>query len=72
VPQLQAPPPLPKSQPLFLKRISTVIKLCGVGALILVMLQRREVEEMLVAAALKSGGTNFRDNFTCARKTAAS
>ena len=38
MPELQATPPLPKSQPPFLKRNSTVIKLFGVGALILVML----------------------------------
>jgi inner membrane protein len=33
-----APPPLPKSQPSFGKRYSTIIKLLGVGALILVLL----------------------------------
>lgn len=38
MPEMQPPPPLPKSQPLFLKRNSTVIKLFGVGALILVTL----------------------------------
>jgi inner membrane protein len=38
MPELQPPPPLPKSQPLFLRRNSTVIKLFGAGALILVML----------------------------------
>jgi inner membrane protein involved in colicin E2 resistance len=37
MPELQPPPPLPKSQPFF-KRNSTVIKLFGVGALILVLL----------------------------------
>ena len=37
MPELQPPPPLPKSQP-FMRRNSTVIKLFGVGALILVML----------------------------------
>jgi len=34
----QAPPPLPKSQPSFGRRHSTIIKLLGVGALILVLL----------------------------------
>lgn len=34
----QAPPPLPKSQPSFGKRHSTIIKLLGVGALVLVLL----------------------------------
>src|SRR6266704_6649285 len=34
----QAPPPLPKSQPLFGRRHSTIIKLLGVGALVLVLL----------------------------------
>jgi inner membrane protein len=33
-----APPPLPKSQPSFMRRHSTIIKLIGVGALILVLL----------------------------------
>src|SRR5258707_2086193 len=33
-----APPPLPKSQPSFGKRNSTIIKLLGVGALVLVLL----------------------------------
>src|SRR5437764_1209239 len=33
-----APPPLPKSQPPFGRRHSTIIKLLGVGALILVLL----------------------------------
>ncbi len=37
MPEMQAPPSLPKSQP-FMRRNSTVIKLFGVGALILVML----------------------------------
>jgi len=40
----QPPPPLPKSQPSFGKRHSTIIKLLGVGALVL-------VREGLVAAA---------------------
>src|SRR6266487_6588151 len=34
----QPPPPLPKSQPSFGKRHSTIIKLLGVGALVLVLL----------------------------------
>jgi len=34
----QAPPPLPKSQPGFGKRNNTIIKLLGVGALVLVLL----------------------------------
>ena len=33
-----APPPLPKSQPSFSRRNSTMLKLLGVGALILLML----------------------------------
>src|ERR1700737_3805754 len=33
-----APPPLPKSQPSFGKRHSTIIKLFGVGALVLILL----------------------------------
>lgn len=33
-----APPPLPKSQPFFKRRNSTMLKLLGVGALILMML----------------------------------
>src|SRR5881296_3555831 len=33
-----APPPLPKSQPSFGKRYSTIIKLLGVGALVLMLL----------------------------------
>ena len=36
--ETQAPPPLPKSQPLFGRRHSTIIKLLGVGALVLVLL----------------------------------
>ena len=36
--ETQAPPPLPKSQPSFGKRYSTIIKLLGVGALVLVLL----------------------------------
>jgi inner membrane protein len=32
------PPPLPKSQPSFGKRHSTIIKLIGVGALVLILL----------------------------------
>src|SRR5439155_24646268 len=35
---LAAPPPLPKSQPSFGKRYSTIIKLLGVGALVLILL----------------------------------
>src|SRR5438309_4314793 len=38
MPDQQAPPPLPKSQPSFGKRHSTIIKLLGVGALVLVLL----------------------------------
>src|SRR5437868_10306069 len=34
----QAPPPLPQSQPTFGKRNNTIIKLLGVGALVLVLL----------------------------------
>ena len=34
----QAPPPLPKSQPSFARRQSTIIKLLGVGALVLLLL----------------------------------
>src|ERR1700730_16486344 len=34
----QTPPPLPKSQPSFGKRHRTIIKLLGVGALVLVLL----------------------------------
>ena len=37
MPEMQPPPPLPRSQPLFLRRNSTVIKLFGVGALILMI-----------------------------------
>ena len=37
MPEMQPPPSLPKSQP-FMRRNSTVIKLFGGGALILVML----------------------------------
>src|SRR5207248_9332294 len=33
-----APPPLPKSQPSFGKRYGTMIKLLGVGALVLILL----------------------------------
>src|SRR5205823_1202741 len=36
--EIQAPPPLPKSQPSFGRRQSTIIKLLGVGALVLVLL----------------------------------
>src|SRR5437867_13104393 len=36
--ETQAPPPLPKSQPSFGQRHSTIIKLLGVGALVLVLL----------------------------------
>ena len=38
MPEMQPPPALPRSQPAFLRRNSTIIKLFGVGALILVML----------------------------------
>ncbi len=38
MPETQAPPPLPKSQPSFGRRHSTIIKLLGVGALVLVLL----------------------------------
>jgi len=38
VPETQAPPPLPKSQPPFARRHNTIIKLVGVGALVLVLL----------------------------------
>ncbi len=38
MPESQAPPPLPKSQPSFGKRYSTIIKLIGVGVLILLLL----------------------------------
>src|SRR5207245_7257994 len=38
MPEVQAPPPLPKSQPSFGERHSTIIKLLGVGALVLVLL----------------------------------
>lgn len=38
MPGTQAPPPLPKSQPSFGRRHSTIIKLLGVGALVLVLL----------------------------------
>jgi hypothetical protein len=34
----QVPPPLPESQPSFGRRHSTIIKLLGVGALVLVLL----------------------------------
>src|SRR5438094_9300133 len=34
----QAPPPLPKSQPSFGRRHSTIVKLLGAGALVLVLL----------------------------------
>src|SRR5213596_3336018 len=34
--EIQAPPPLPKSQPSFGRRQSTIIKLLGVGALVMV------------------------------------
>ena len=37
MPELQPPPLLPRSQPVFLRRNSTVIKLFGVGALILMI-----------------------------------
>src|SRR3982074_2660975 len=38
VPDTQAPPPLAKSQPSFTRRYSTIIKLIGVGALVLILL----------------------------------
>jgi len=38
MPEVQAPPPLPKSQPWFGRRHSTILKLLGVGALVLVLL----------------------------------
>jgi inner membrane protein len=38
MPEVQAPPPLPKSQPSFGRRYSTILKLLGVGALVLVLL----------------------------------
>jgi hypothetical protein len=38
VAETQAPPPLPKSQPSFGRRQSTIIKLFEVGALVLVLL----------------------------------
>lgn len=36
--EVQAPPPLPKSQPFFGRRHSTILKLLGVGALVLILL----------------------------------
>jgi inner membrane protein len=38
MPDVQAPPPLPKSQPFFARRDSTILKLLGVGALVLVLI----------------------------------
>ena len=38
MPETQAPPPLPKSQPSFTRRNKTIIKLLGVGALVLALL----------------------------------
>jgi inner membrane protein len=38
MPEVQAPPPLPKSQPFFARRHSTILKLLGVGALVLALL----------------------------------
>ncbi len=38
MPETQAPPPLPKTQPSFTRRNTTIIKLLGVGALVLVLL----------------------------------
>jgi inner membrane protein len=38
MPAVQAPPPLPKSQPFFGRSHSTILKLLGVGALVLVLL----------------------------------
>src|SRR5471032_2431448 len=38
MPDAQVPPPLPRTQPSFGKRYSTIIKLIGVGVLILLLL----------------------------------
>src|SRR2546430_13382803 len=38
MPEIQPPPPLPRSQPSFTRRNATIIKLLGVGALVLVLL----------------------------------
>jgi len=38
MPETQAPPPLPKTQPSFTRRNTTIIKVLGVGALVLVLL----------------------------------
>src|SRR5437879_1697238 len=38
MPETQAPPPLPKTQPSFTRRNTTIIKLLGVGALVLGLL----------------------------------
>jgi hypothetical protein len=38
MPEVQVPPPLPKSQPWFGRRNSTILKLLGLGALVLVLL----------------------------------
>src|SRR6184192_3532566 len=38
MPDVQAPPPLPKSQPWFARRHNTIFKLLGVGALVLILL----------------------------------
>src|SRR5205807_10068338 len=38
MPEVQAPPPLPKSQPFFGRRHSTILKLLGAGALVLELL----------------------------------
>src|SRR5216110_1075106 len=38
MPDVQAPPPLPKSQPWFARRHSTIFKLLGVGAFVLILL----------------------------------
>src|SRR5436305_1414639 len=38
MPEIQAPPPLPKTQPSFTRRNTTIIKLLGAGALVLVLL----------------------------------
>src|SRR5438445_3201834 len=56
MPETQAPPALPNSQPSFTRRNRTIIKLLGVGALVLVLLiplamERREVEETATANA---------------------
>jgi len=47
------PPPLPKSQPSFGRRHSTIIKLLGVGALVLVLL----IPLMMITGVVK--GSTF-------------